>query len=154
MKINKYLAACLLLTSFFTWADTKESCSEMKKINGVLTDVPVACGKFDRPVPCTKTTTDAKGWQIIETVPCAPGMQKTVQQVEREELAAKRKLCGKDFQAMRIGMTLARFEECTDGLVFETETVSKGGSVEIYRSTFHFIHAKDGRIVSYTRRNN
>lgn len=70
---------------------------------------------------------------------------------EAEEAAQKKK-CGKDFGKLRVGMTLGRYEECTDGVIFMTETVSKGAVVETYRSTFYFIHARDGLIVAFTRR--
>lgn len=154
MKIKHLIACLFLLAASSSWADTVEVCSEVSKINGVLTSVDVPCSKFDRPIPCIKTLTDEKGWTRYEEIPCEPGKQKTVQQVEREEAAAQKKKCGKDYQAMRIGMTLDRYEECTDGLVYVTETVSKGGVVETWRSTFYFIHARDGRIVAYTRRTN
>lgn len=151
MKTRQLIAALCLFTVGGS-ALAGESCSMMRKINGVLTDVPVPCSTLDRPVACTKTVTNEKGWQTIETVPCEPRKQKTVQQVEREELAAQKRKCGKDFQALRVGMTLERYEECTDGVIFMTETVSKGAVVETYRSTFYFIHARDGRIVAFTRR--
>lgn len=54
--------------------------------------------------------------------------------------------------ALRIGMTLDRFEECHEALSYVTDAVGKGGVVEIHRSTFYFIHAQNGRIVGYTRR--
>lgn len=131
-----------------------ESCSEMQKVNGVLTAVPVPCAKFDRPIACSRQWKDERGSLHIEDRPCAPGEQKTVQQVEREEEAAQKKKCGKDFGKLRVGMTLERYEECTDGVIFMTETVSKGAVVETYRSTFYYIHATNGRIVAYTRRTN
>jgi hypothetical protein len=77
--------------------------------------------------------------------------------LEREEQdreLAQKKACGRDFQATRVGMKLSRFEQCTDGLAFITETVTKGRVVETYRSTFYLVHAVDGVIVGYTRRTN
>lgn len=73
-------------------------------------------------------------------------------QEEKEEVARKKK-CGKDFNALRIGLSIDRYEECSwGGLVYLTETVTGSGVVEIYRSPFYIIHARDGRIVSFTRR--
>jgi len=150
-KLRQALVALLLVSAGGT-AFAGESCSSVKKINGVLTDVPVPCATLDRALACSKTTVDANGSTLIEDVPCAPGKQRTMQQAEREELAAQKRTCGRDFQAMRIGMRLDRFEECNEALSFITETVSKGSVVETYRSTFYLIHARDGRIVAWTRR--
>jgi len=74
------------------------------------------------------------------------------EQEEAQAEARKKKQCGRDFNAIRIGMTLDRFEACTDGLAFETETTAKGGVIETYHSTFYWIHAQNGRIIAYTRR--
>lgn len=82
-----------------------------------------------------------KGW-VYKQVPCP---------VDREE-QAKEKACGKDYGELRIGMTLKRFEQCNEALSFETEAVTKAGTVEIYHSTFYWIHARGGRIVAYSRR--
>ena len=71
---------------------------------------------------------------------------------EAKEESAKKRKCGKDFMALRVGMALDRFEECHEALSHVTDTVSKDGKVETYRSTFYLINAKDGRIVSYTKR--
>lgn len=82
-----------------------------------------------------------KGW-VYTPYPCP---------VDADE-AAKEKTCGKDYGELRVGMTLKRVEQCLEALAFETETVSKAGKVETYRSTFYWIQARNGRVVSYTRR--
>lgn len=71
---------------------------------------------------------------------------------EAKEESVKKSKCGKDFMALRVGMTLDRFKECHEALAYVTETVGKDGTVETYRSTFYLIDAKGGRIVSYTKR--
>lgn len=128
------------------------ACFDLKKINGLLTDVPIACEALDRPVPCSRETLLPNGSRLIEDRPCAPHEQRTVQQVEREEEAAKLKQCGKDFGATRIGMRLDRFELCTDGTVFVAETQVKGALIETFRSTFYVLQVRDGRIVAFTRK--
>lgn len=105
-----------------TSAWADESCEVMKKVDGRMTFVSVPCSTM-----------------------------KTVQ-IATEGDAAKKQKCGKDFMALRVGMTLDRFEECHEALSYVTETVGKGGTVETYRSTFYLINANDGRIVSYTKR--
>ncbi len=71
---------------------------------------------------------------------------------QADEREARRRKCGKDFEALRIGMTLDRYEECTEAVDHVTQTVSQSGVTEVYRSTFYLIQARDGRIVSFTRR--
>lgn len=76
--------------------------------------------------------------------------QESFQEDAREESAQKRK-CGKDYMTLRIGMKIQRVEECL-GAVYVTETTSKSGVTETYRTTFDLVQVKDGRVVSYTRR--
>lgn len=82
-----------------------------------------------------------KGW-IYTPYPCP---------VDPEEVT-KEKTCGKDYGELRVGMSLKRFEQCNEALIQETETVTKSGRTEVYRSTFYWIQARNGKIVSYTRR--
>lgn len=82
-----------------------------------------------------------KGW-VYTPYPCP---------ADADEVA-KEKACGKDHGELRVGMSLKRFELCNEALIHETDTVSKGGREEIYRSTFYLIRAQNGRITSYTRR--
>lgn len=113
----------------------------------------VPCSSFDRLIPCTKDWTDEKGHWHSEIIECPPNAkQKTFEQVERDEEAAKEKACGKDYGELRVGMTIKRFEQCNEAVTFETETISKDGSIKLYSSTFWWIRVKSGRIVSYTRR--
>lgn len=90
-----------------------------------------------------------KGW-VYTKEPCeddklyAPGY--------KEEIAAMKRKCGKDYEQLRVGMTLDRFEECNGATSYVTETVGKGGVVETWQSTFYWIHVQSGRIVGYTRR--
>lgn len=76
--------------------------------------------------------------------------QESFQEDAREEAAQKRK-CGKDYMTLRIGMKIERLEECY-GAIYLTETTSKSGVTETYRTTFDLVQVKDGRVVSYTRR--
>lgn len=82
------------------------------------------------------------GRMVFVSVPCA----------QSEEDAAKKRKCGKDFMALRVGMTFDRFEACNEALSYVTETTDKSGLVETYRSTFYIIHFSNDRVVSYTRR--
>lgn len=82
-----------------------------------------------------------KGW-VYTKVPCP---------VDPDEVA-KEKACGKDYGALRIGITLKRFEQCNEALAYETTTVSKAGKVDVYRSTFYWVQVQGGKVVGYTRR--
>lgn len=86
------------------------------------------------------------------SMPCDPDKKEPWEIEQEKEEAAKKQKCGKDFMALRIGMTLERVEQCYEEPEYVTETVSNGGTVETYRGTFYFINVKNGRIVGYTRR--
>lgn len=118
-----------LVTSF--GASAAESCYEAKKIDGVLTPVKVPCDQVKR---------------------AGNPEQQAAMKTQADEREARRRKCGKDFEALRIGMTLDRYEECTEAVDHVTQTVSQSGVTEVYRSTFYLIQARDGRIVSFTRR--
>lgn len=68
----------------------------------------------------------------------------------KEEVARKRK-CGKDYNTLRIGMTLDHLEQCV-GAIYMTKTVGKGGVVATYRTMFDWVHVQNGRVISYTER--
>lgn len=68
----------------------------------------------------------------------------------KEETALKRK-CGKNYHTLRIGMTLDNLEQCV-GAIYITKTVSKGGVIETYRTSFDWVHVQNGRVISYTER--
>lgn len=129
MKLHRLIVAALLGVASYTVLSA-ETCEVMKKVNGVLTGVQVPCSQVKRP-----TTPE----------------QEAALQIQRDEQAARKRKCGKDFEALRIGMTLDRYEECTEALAYVTETVSKTGVVKTYRSTFYLIHSADGKIVAYSR---
>lgn len=84
-----------------------------------------------------------KGW-VYTQYPCP---------VDADEVA-KEKACGKDYGELRVGMTIKRVEQCLEALSYETEKVGQGGKVEIYSSTFYWIQARNGKVISYTRRTN
>lgn len=79
-----------------------ETCEVMRKINGVLTSVQVPCSQVKRP-----TTPE----------------QEAALQSQQDEVAAKKRLCGNDFEALRVGMLLARFEQCTEVPIYVTDTL-------------------------------
>lgn len=85
-------------------------------------------------------------------MPCDPNKKKDWELVQEEEEAVQKRKCGKDFQQLRVGMSVQRFEDCYEALSYVNDTVSGGGGVETYRSTFYFIYVKNDRIVGYTRR--
>lgn len=113
--------------------------------------------KYSPPKPPAADETcyskDAK-WVRCDTLPetDAMRMSRAVEQDRLREESAKKKACGRDFMALRVGMRLDRFEQCHEALSYMTETVSSAGPVETYRSTFYIIHASKGVITGYTRR--
>lgn len=68
------------------------------------------------------------------------------------EEAARKKRCGKDYQALRIGMTVERVDDCYSMVVYETTTVTAKGTIDTYHTTFHIINFTNGKLSSYTRR--
>lgn len=150
MKIHFFMAVALTL--LLQPARSEEMCSVLKTEGGRSIWVKESCSQRETPMPCTRTTKDARGSLVIEDVPCAPWQQKTVQQVEREREAEQRRQCGADFGKLRIGMTLDRYEECTESLDLVSEKVTSAGTAELYRGMFYFIEARDGKIVGFKRR--
>lgn len=131
-----------------------ESCGEPKFVGGLVVDFPCDPDTPGHLMPCTQERTEVKDGKtslVITVVPCAPGQQKTIEQVQREEADAKKRKCGKDYMAIRIGMSIDRLEEC-NGAAYVTETVSKGGVVETYRTVFDWVYVQNGRVVGYTKR--
>ena len=129
MKMSHLFFATILCVA--SWpALSAETCEVMRKVDGVLKSVQIPCSDIKRP-----------------TTP----VQDAALKAERDELAAKKRQCDKDFEALRIGMPVTRFEQCTDGLVYVTDTVTKDGTVKTYRSTFYLIQSADGKIVAYSR---
>jgi len=82
-----------------------------------------------------------KGW-VYTSHPCTVDA----------DVQAKEKTCGKDYGELRVGMSVKRFEQCNEAVTLETEKVEKGGATQIYASTFYWIHVRNGKVVSYTRR--
>lgn len=70
---------------------------------------------------------------------------------EAKEEAAKKLKCGKDYNTLRIGMTLEHLKQCV-GAIYTTKTVGRGGVVETYRTTFDLVHVQNGRVIGYTER--
>lgn len=101
---------------------------------------PAHAGK--RLESCESATLDPdKGW-IYTPVPCKPDSFE----------AGKEKACGKDYGELRVGMSIKRVEQCLEALSLETETVTAGGVITHYSSTFYLISARNGKVTSYTRR--
>ena len=71
-------------------------------------------------------------------------------QQAREEATQKRK-CGKDYMAIRIGMTIKRLDDCT-GAAYINQTVTQDGVIETYRTMFKYVNVKNGKVISYTNR--
>lgn len=153
--MRKFFVLSLLgLVSLSGGAADKHACETLDLVPGKgLVYTPVPCSSLERPIPCTKDWTDEKGSFHSDVVPCPPGTkQKTYEQAAREEEQVKRAKCGKDYKSARIGMLASRFSECTDGLIYVTETLTSKGVTETYRTTFYYVYVKDGRIVGLTRR--
>lgn len=142
MKKLMILAMALLSSG----ALGKEMCHVLTKAN---TWVDEPC--IETPIHCAREWTDEKGSWNSEEVPCPPGKQKTIEQVRREEEAVLKRKCGKDYMTLRIGMTIERLEDCY-GASYVTETVSKGGVVETYRTIFDWVYVQNGRVTGYTKR--
>lgn len=122
----------------------------------ILTAAFISCSAFaqEHDAACFKERTEVINGEtriIGETVPCAPGKQKTVEQIEREETAALKRKCGKDYMALRIGMKITRLEECL-GAIYDTETVSQTGVVKTYRTTHDWVYVQNGVVTGYTKR--
>lgn len=98
-------------------------------------------------------TKDAR-WVNCNSLPetDASRASRAVHQAHEREEADKKKRCGKDYMALRIGMHFDRVEQCFEALSYVTDTVSGGGTVETYRSTFYLLHFSNGVMVGYTRR--
>lgn len=121
----------LLFTLFADAVFSAETCEVMRKVNGVLTGVQVPCSQVKQHL--------------------SPEQQ-AAHKMQDEERAARQRKCGKDFEALRIGMALDRYEECTEAVDYVTEKVSSAGAVEVYRGMFYYIEARDGRIVAFMRK--
>lgn len=118
--------ACIAGSAF-----TAETCEVMRKVNGVLTPVQVPCSQVRRP-----TTPE----------------QEAALNRQRDQEAEQQRKCGADFGKLRVGMTLARYEECSEAVSYVTEKVSSAGTVEVYRGMFYYIEARNGTVVAFTRR--
>lgn len=130
MKLKSLIVSVVLGSSIST-ALAAETCEVMKKVNGVLTSVQVPCSQVRRP-----TTPE----------------QEAALNRQRTQEAEQQRKCGSDFGKLRIGMTLDRYEECTEAVDYVTERVSNAGKVEVYRGMFYYIEAREGKIVAFTRR--
>lgn len=130
MKTYQFILAAVL-ACVAGGAFSAETCEVMKKVNGVLTSVQVPCSQVRRP-----TTPE----------------QEAALNRQRGQEAEQQRKCGGDFGKLRIGMTLDRYEECTEAVDYVTERASSDGKVEVYRGMFYFIEARDGKIVAFTRR--
>jgi hypothetical protein len=109
----------------------EETCEVMRKVNGVLKGVQVPCSQLRQHM--------------------SPE-QRAARDMQEEERAERQRKCGKDFEALRIGMSFERYEECTEEPSLIGEAVTKDGMIENYRGTFYLIRVQNGRIVGYTRR--
>ena len=146
------LASAVLLAFSLNAVADERSCSISRMGTNGLEFIDVPCTTMEQKIPCAREWTDENGSWNSEERPCAPGEQKTVEQLDREENAAQKRKCGKDFKALRVGMKFSRFEQCNEEPTFITDTVGAGGVVETYRGTFYFIYVKNDKIISYTRR--
>jgi|GEM_PF-2556722 len=151
MKRLILISTVALIFTSYGYAD-QEHCEVMSKGAHGLEFIEVPCKTMEHKIPCAKEWTDENGSWHSEERPCAPGEQKTVEQVDREESAAQKRKCGKDFRALRVGMKFSRFEQCNEEPEFITDTMTTSGLVETYRGTFYIINVKNDRIISYTRR--
>jgi len=130
MKPKKLLAVSLLaLSATYVWGE--ETCEVMRKVNGTLKGVPVPCSQLRQHM--------------------SPE-QRAARDMQEQERAERQRKCGKDYEALRIGMPFERYEECTEEPILIGESVTKDGLIENYRGTFYLIRVQNGRIVGYTRR--
>jgi hypothetical protein len=129
----------------------KQGAEEEANFNAALADrKKQLAGKKQDPNNTCHELWKVKG-EFME-MPCDPSKRSQFEIDYERDMAAKQKKCGKDFQQLRVGMTLGRFEQCNESLSFVTESFTQGGVVETYRSSFYWINARNGRVVSYTRR--
>lgn len=128
-----------------------EMCDVLTTVNGRATWVSEPCSLTEHQALCYEEKIDSRGWTSSTAVPCPPGKQKTIEQIHREEEAAQKRKCGKDYMTIRIGMSIGRLEDC-HGAAYVTDTVSKDGIVETYRTMFDWVYVKNGRVIGYTKR--
>lgn len=119
--------------------------------NGKPSYKTAPCPKGEFMASCSKEIINEKGWTRFETIPCPPGQRKTIQQIEREEQAALKRQCGKDYMTLRVGMKIKRLEQCL-GAIYETETVTAKGRIVTYRTTFDWVYVQNGIVTGYTER--
>lgn len=130
MKLRQIISFAMLAGTLGS-AHSAETCEVMKKVNGVLKGVQVPCSQLRQHM--------------------SPE-QRAARDMQEEERAERQRKCGKDFEALRIGMSFERYEECTEEPSLIGEAVTKDGMIENYRGTFYLIRVQNGRIVGYTRR--
>lgn len=62
---------------------------------------------------------------------------------------ARKKVCGPDLGALRLGMTLERAQQCVANFRLSSQTAMPGGAVSVYRAGWNFITVQNGVIVSF-----
>lgn len=68
-----------------------------------------------------------------------------------ERTAKKKSLCGEDYKAPRVGMTLSRAKECVADFKLKGQINRSDGVVSTYTAGQTYLHVMDGKIVSWGR---
>lgn len=64
---------------------------------------------------------------------------------------AKKQVCGDDYGAPKIGMTLGRAQQCVSKFRLTSQVNRADGVVSMYNGGGFYLHVMDGRIVAWTR---
>lgn len=139
---------------FVSGLAAKEKCSVLRQGASGLEWGTEDCK--EHPIPCSREWTDEKGtWHSVE-VPCAPGKQKTREQVERDEArayAAKQKpikdKCGADYRQPKVGMTLARAQECVAKFAMTSQINRADGVVSTYSGRGMYLHVMGDKVIAW-----
>lgn len=68
---------------------------------------------------------------------------------EEKELQAQMKVCGKDYNNPKVGMTLARARKCVGDFALSAQVNRQDGIVSIYKGQGLFIRVLNERIISW-----
>lgn len=68
---------------------------------------------------------------------------------EAKQEAARKRICGKDYKSVRVGMSFARIKQCTGTFRLTSQINRSDGVVSIYERNGGYVHVMDGRVVAW-----
>jgi hypothetical protein len=81
-----------------------------------------------------------------ERIAAVQAVQAREESERQNRLAAMRKVCGKDFQRIRIGMSFKRLQQCNDTEFWKYESDQLG---TVYETEAHMVRVANGRVTSW-----